>query len=101
MAPEATEQPIDRWLVLIDRRRIRQHGEIACAAATHLEMLVAGCDVGMPAQYLFSVDADHPCGLDPGDIYISDNAGNMTLYADDVQDLRIAWTENDPVEVWS
>ena len=50
-------------------------------------------------QFLFSTDADHPCGLDPGDIYISDNAGNMALYADDVQDLRIAWTEDDPVDI--
>ena len=50
-------------------------------------------------RFIFSTDADHPCGLDPGDIYISDNAGNLALYADDVTDLRIAWTEDDPVDI--
>ncbi len=50
-------------------------------------------------QILFSTDAEQPCGLDPGDIYISDNAGNSVLWADDVLDLKIANGEDEPVDL--
>jgi hypothetical protein len=49
--------------------------------------------------FLFTTDLNAPCGLDPGDIYISDRAGNILLYADDVNDLKIAANEHQEVDI--
>jgi hypothetical protein len=54
---------------------------------------------GTPLRVLFSTDADAPCGLDPGDIYASDTAGVSILYADDVNDLKIANDEDEEVDI--
>ena len=48
---------------------------------------------------LFTTDDEHPCGLDPGDIYVTNTAGWWGLYADDVNDLKIASSEDDPVDI--
>ncbi len=52
-----------------------------------------------PYVILFTTDANAPCGLDPGDIYISDNSGNYRLYADDVTDMKIAYDEEEMVDI--
>jgi len=74
--------------------------------------LLANCDIDALAtvigephypdanrQILFSTDDQRNCGLDPGDIYISDGLGSHMLWADDVTQLRIAVDERDPVDL--
>ncbi len=48
---------------------------------------------------LFTTDANAPCGLDPGDIYVTDLGGSWALYADDVNDLKIAANEVQVVDI--
>ncbi len=48
---------------------------------------------------LFTTHLGESCGLDPGDIYVSDLHGRYWLYADDVNDLKIASSESDPVDI--
>ncbi len=52
-----------------------------------------------PFVILFTTDASAPCGLDPGDIYVSNNAGSYWLYADDVTDMKIAVDEYAAVDI--
>jgi len=52
-----------------------------------------------PYVLLFTTDLDHDCGLDPGDIWVTDTAGNYWLYADDVNDMKIALNEEQRVDV--
>jgi hypothetical protein len=52
-----------------------------------------------PFVLLFTTDLEHDCGLDPGDIWVTDTAGNYWLYADDVNDMKIALNEDQRVDV--
>jgi hypothetical protein len=56
-------------------------------------------DPDFPDSFLFTTDAEAPCGLDPGDIYVSDRGGNYLLFADDVNDLKIARDEDHAVDI--
>ncbi len=52
-----------------------------------------------PYVILFTTDANASCGVDPGDIFVSNNSGSYWLYADDVTDMKIAYDEEDEVDI--
>jgi hypothetical protein len=48
---------------------------------------------------LFTTDLERDCGLDPGDIWVTNLTGQIWLYADDVNDMKIAVNEEQPVDI--
>jgi hypothetical protein len=66
----------------------------------NIDALARVYDSSNPSYWiLFSTHRGESCGLDPGNIYVSNGAGSYWLYADKVKDLKIANDAADDVDI--